>query len=163
MHLEMNGRAQLSALDDYLRAIWLECCGHLSHFSIGGWRGEEIPDRGRVEEVFEKGLELTHLYDYGTTSETLIQVKGVREGPPLSRHLILLMARNRLPEMECMMCGKPATWLCIECVIEDDKTGNLCDHHAAGHPHDNYGEPLPMVNSPRLGMCGYDGPADPPY
>ena len=27
------------------------------------------------------------------------------------------------------------------------------------HPHDQYGEPIPLVNSPRLGMCGYDGPA----
>ncbi|WP_127011414.1 hypothetical protein ACF3DV_03465 [Chlorogloeopsis fritschii PCC 9212] len=28
---------------------------------------------------------------------------------------------------------------------------------------DNYGEPIPLVNSPRLSLCGYDGPAEPPY
>ncbi|HEX5438520.1 MAG TPA: hypothetical protein VFW98_15310 [Gemmatimonadaceae bacterium] len=29
LHLEMAGSAALSTLDAYLRAIWLECCGHL--------------------------------------------------------------------------------------------------------------------------------------
>ena len=43
LHLEVNGLATLNDLDRYLRAIWLECCGHLSRFSIGGWRGDEIP------------------------------------------------------------------------------------------------------------------------
>jgi len=31
------------------------------------------------------------------------------------------------------------------------------------HPHEEYGEPIEIVNSPRLGLCGYTGPADPPY
>ena len=35
LHLEMRGEATLQELDDYLRAIWLECCGHLSAFEIG--------------------------------------------------------------------------------------------------------------------------------
>jgi hypothetical protein len=39
----------------------------------------------------------------------------------------------------------------------------LCDEHAEDHPHDNYGEPIPLCNSPRMGQCGYDGPAEPPY
>ena len=34
--LEMRGSATLAKLDDYLRAIWLECCGYLSGFTIGG-------------------------------------------------------------------------------------------------------------------------------
>jgi len=37
----MRGSATLAKLDDYLRAIWLECCGHLSKFTIGGWGGGE--------------------------------------------------------------------------------------------------------------------------
>jgi hypothetical protein len=51
----------------------------------------------------------------------------------------------------------------LECVYEMDEQGTLCDEHARNHPHDNYGEPMPLVNSPRVGMCGYDGPAEPPY
>lgn len=30
LDLEVRGSAKLQALDSYLRAIWLECCGHLS-------------------------------------------------------------------------------------------------------------------------------------
>jgi hypothetical protein len=32
LELEVNSLAKLSDLDAYLRAIWLECCGHLSTF-----------------------------------------------------------------------------------------------------------------------------------
>jgi len=48
-------------------------------------------------------------------------------------------------------------------VIEEDEWGVLCDEHAKTHPHHDYGDPIELVNSPRIGMCGYTGPADPPY
>lgn len=163
LDLEMRGSATLRDLDDYLRAIWLECCGHLSRFSIGGWHGEEIPKKKRADEVFEPGIELTHIYDFGTSSETLIKVVVIREGKPTAPHPIALMTRNLLPEAQCIECKRPAAWLCIECLYEDEAWGTLCDEHAQTHPHDNYGEPSPLVNSPRLGMCGYNGPAEPPY
>lgn len=40
LDLAVRGSATLQELDDYLRAIWLECCGHLSQFSFGGWGGQ---------------------------------------------------------------------------------------------------------------------------
>lgn len=163
LHLEMNGTAALGKLDHYLRAIWLECCDHLSQFSLRGWRGEEIPKGRRAERVFEPGMELTHIYDFGTSSETLIKVVGVRKGKPLSAHPIVLMARNNPPEARCTECGQPASWLCVECLHEFGEAGTLCDQHAQIHPHTDYGEPISLVNSPRLGMCGYTGPAEPPY
>ena len=163
LHLEMNGSAKLADLDDYLRAIWLECCGHLSQFSVGGWRGEEIPQSKRADQTFRSGAELTHIYDFGTSSETLIKVVGIRRGRPLSAHPIFLMARNNSPEEYCIECGQPASWLCLECLYEMDQPGMLCAKHAKKHPHEDYGEPIPLVNSPRVGMCGYTGPAEPPY
>ena len=39
LHLEMDGSATLDDLDAYLRTIWLECCDHLSQFSVGGGAG----------------------------------------------------------------------------------------------------------------------------
>ena len=163
LHLEMNGSATLARLDGYLRVIWLECCGHMSQFSVGGWSGATISTRRRAEQVFEVGMALTHIYDFGTSSETLVKVVGMREGKPLTSHPIALMARNDPPEFRCMECEKPASWLCIECVYEYEKAGMLCEEHVVDHPHEDYGDPLPVVNSPRLGMCGYDGPAEPPY
>lgn len=167
LHLEIQGEATLKALDDYLRAIWLECCGHLSQFSIGGWSGDEIPMNRKIKHVLTPGLTLTHIYDFGTPSETLIKAVDVRQGRPLTQHPIFLMARNKLPEVRCSECDKLARWWCTECWIEMGEWVPLCDRHAEEHrteEHDNdeYGM-SPFVNSPRMGMCGYYGPAEPPY
>jgi hypothetical protein len=165
LDLEMRGSATLEKLDAYLRAIWLECCGHLSKFTVGGWQGYDIGKSRKADDVFAKETKLLHLYDFGTTSETEIHVVGSRKGKATTKHPIALMARNNMPEMLCKECDKPATYLCIECLYEADEAGTwfLCDEHAEDHPHTEYGEPVPLVNSPRLGMCGYDGPAEPPY
>ena len=117
----------------------------------------------RAEQVFGPGIELTHIYDFGTSSKTLIKVVGAREGKPLTSFPIFLMARNNKPEIYCVECKQPASWLCFECLNDLNKQGTLCDQHVEVHPHENYGDPVPLVNSPRVGMCGYDGPAEPPY
>jgi hypothetical protein len=161
--VEMRGSSTLQDLDDYLRGIWLECCGHLSQFSIGTWTGEELAMERRIDDVFTRLKELTHIYDFGTSSETVIALVGTREGHPTTSRPLTLMARNLMPEAKCTVCEQPATQLCMECLVEEEKWGTLCDAHVKEHPHDNYGEPLPLVNSPRLGMCGYEGPAEPPY
>ncbi len=163
LDVEMRGSATLEHLDQYLRAIWLECCGHMSQFVFGGRRGEKISMRRRIEEVFEPGIELTHIYDFGTSSETLIKAVGFREGKSVTSHPITLLVRNVMPESECIECDLPAAWLCLECLIEEGEWGTLCDKHAKTHPHKDYGESIALVNSPRLGMCGYVGPAEPPY
>lgn len=163
LELEMRGSARLRDLDDYLRAIWLECCGHMSRFSIGGWDGDAMPQSRRVKDVFRPGIELTHIYDFGTESVTRIQVLGVREGKPLDPHPVALLARNVLPAAACVECGAAATVVCMECVMDHGRSGMLCDTHAVIHPHEEYGEPRRLVNSPRLGLCGYAGPAQAPY
>lgn len=108
-------------------------------------------------------MPLTHIYDFGTSSETLLKQVAVREGHPTTSHPIALMARNLPPEAMCIECGQAAAWLCIECMCEHDSPGTLCDEHVEEHPHHNYGEPMRLFNSPRVGLCGYDGPAEPPY
>jgi hypothetical protein len=163
LHLEMRGSASLGDLDLYLRAIWLECCSHMSEFCFGGRDANELSFDALAEEVFEPGLELTHIYDFGTPSETMIQVAGVRKGKPLAGHPIFLMSRNNQPAIPCLECGQPASWWCFECASEAEGSGALCEEHNKNHPCEEYEETIPIVNSPRLGMCGYDGPAVPPY
>jgi hypothetical protein len=116
-----------------------------------------------VDEVFDDDTELTHIYDFGTESRTLIRTMDVREGAPTTEHPIELMARNHKPEAVCMECDREASWLCVECMYDEEASGTLCDEHVDNHPHDAYGAPMPIVNSPRTGMCGYTGPAEPPY
>ena len=159
----MTGSASLVKLDKYLRAIWLECCGHLSEFTVGGWGGREVGKARKADAAFEPGLVLRHLCDFGTTSETDTKVLGSRKGKAITKHPITLLARNQMPEVICQECGQEAKWFCLECPYEEEKTGLLCDEHVEGHLHVDYGEPVPLVNSPRLGMCGYEGPAQPPY
>lgn len=165
LHLEMNGSADLVELDQYLRAIWLECCGHLSEFQPGKtpYKNPELDMGLKADEVFPRMKELIHLYDFGSTTETLVEAVGVREGTPLTQHPIALLARNHPPEVPCMECDAQARFLCTECIYDLGESGLLCERHAKNHPHENYGEPVALFNSPRMGVCGYEGPAKPPY
>ncbi len=164
LYLEMDARAPMAHLDDYLRAIWLDCCGHMSAFFLGKpWLGRGVPMGAPAGRALQPDQKIYHLYDFGTTSTTLIRVVGAREGKPLTHHPIYLMARNSPPEYPCMECGQPARWFCWECQIEEDKSGLLCDLHLEDHPYEDYGPPVEIVNSPRMGLCGYAGPAEPPY
>ena len=135
----------------------------LSRFSSNGWASEEIPKPSSVERVFRRGVKLTHVYDFGTESVTTLRCLQTRVGRPVTRYPIALMVRNKLPDCRCIECGAPAKWLCVQCVVEDDIMGFLCKKHLETHPHEDYGEPVSIVNSPRLGLCGYTGPAKPPY
>jgi hypothetical protein len=71
------------------------------------------------------------------------------------------MARNDFEPPPCAECGQPAAFVCAECVWEDEDGARFCEAHADEHEHDDM--LMPVVNSPRTGMCGYDGPAEPPY
>jgi hypothetical protein len=147
----------------------------LSAFRIGqyrftqifndGWQiGDEKPMNIMVDRLFKLGLSIPYEYDFGTTSELTIKVVDERIGQTTTDNPIALMARNKIPVVPCMQCGQPATYTCIQCMYErEDGVCELCGEHAKTHPHDDYGEPMPFVNSPRTGMCGYEGPAEPPY
>jgi hypothetical protein len=162
LHLEMRGSATLKKLDEYLRAIWLECCGHLSEFTRGGWGTAKVAMSRKAEQALGEGIALTHYYDFGSTTATQLKVVAVREGAPLDRRPIKLMARNDMPAFVCAECGAPGARLCVECMYNNTNPV-LCEAHAATHPHEDYGEPMSLANSPRIGVCGYEGPAEPPY
>ena len=93
LHLEMCGSAALEELDHYLRTIWLECCGHLSQFTIGGMH-YDCPDADSdylegcesmevsVDQLFGVGLAFSHEYDFGSTTELAVKVLDQRRGRP---------------------------------------------------------------------------------
>ncbi len=101
-------------------------------------------------------LEFHHEYDFGTTTTLTLKVISEYEGQAKGKS-VQILARNDPPPIVCDKCGKPATQVCSQCLWEGK--GWLCDQHASRH---KCGEEmlLPVVNSPRVGMCGYTGPLD---
>lgn len=163
MHLEVSSYATLDDLDAFLRDTWLECCGHLSAFRLGGrsfsadpvdgmWGTEDEPTTIKLGKLLSPGQTLAYEYDFGSTTELVIRVVGERPARPTQP--IAVLARNDQPEIACISCERPATLLCSECNLEGDAW--LCDRCASSH---ECGEEmlLPVVNSPRMGVCGYSG------
>ena len=168
LHLLVGGEASFSDLDDFLRAIWLECCGHLSSFHVKGRRydfdwmavegfiGEDMEQP--VGEVFHTGQILRYEYDFGST--TRLEIKVLGKYPLHSIDNIVLMSRNEALHIKCESCGKkPAVNLCsihyggepqIFCAACGKKHAKTCPDF------DDYSA-LPIVNSPRMGVCAYMG------
>jgi hypothetical protein len=161
MHLEVPATATLRDLDLFLRETWLECCGHLSAFTIDGRSYSADPDpyegdrkmNATVGRVLSAGTRFLHEYDFGSTTELLLTVIGPRENGT-GDGTIRILARNLPPEIPCRECGQPAEHVCTECMWST--TGWLCDSCAKEHPCGT-DMLLPVVNSPRVGVCGYTG------
>ena len=161
MHLEVPADATLEVLDSFLRQIWLECCGHMSAFTIEGITYSVAPMAefddenmgARLDEVLSPGMKFHYEYDFGSTTYLALKVVS-QEQKQIKNESIAVLARNEPPSYPCVSCGKIATQVCTECVYSDE--GCLCDECAAEH---ECGEEmlLPVVNSPRVGVCGYTG------
>jgi len=187
LSLWVDGEAVMDNIDQFLRSIWLECCGHMSAFSnannrnSNGWdyieamelmaKGEteeyeqlmedgagEIPMSRKTKDVLCKGLTLKYEYDFGSTTELTITVMD--EYPVKADEKIVLLSRNEPLPMTCTICGKaPATQICQYCIYEGPAW--FCDKCAKKHAKkcDDFDEysSLPVVNSPRMGVCAYEG------
>ena len=104
--------------------------------------------------LHRKGLTFTYEYDFGSTTELTGHVLGIREGC-LGRTATRLLARNDAPEWSCEKCSRPATIICPLCI--QDGAYLFCETHAHEHPCADEEVYLPVVNSPRMGVCGYVG------
>lgn len=168
LHIEIPASRKLVDLDDFLRAVWLECCGHLSQFTIDDvfyssdpdpddpmsafFGGEEKSMKTKLYNILEVGDIFLHEYDFGTTTELKLKVVGMREGIPQA-HGARILARNYAPVYACVQCGNRAEWFYVYKYPFD----GYCEEHA--EEHEEWEEAfLPVVNSPRVGECGYDGP-----
>jgi len=164
LHVAAPANAPLSKLDKFLRNIWLECCGHMSAFSIEGRRysAHPMPDMEEksasiaLGKALEVGITFSYEYDYGSTTELVLKVVGLRDAPA-KKGAVELLARNNAPQIICTECetGNVATQICAECSQQED-SGWLCAECSETH---ECGEEmqLPVVNSPRVGVCAYAG------
>ena len=90
LHIEMPATARLSVLDYFLRDIWVECCGHLSVFTIGSASyygdstsayefGEKTMNH-QLRNVLTPGEKFGYEYDFGTTTELTLKLVEAYEG-----------------------------------------------------------------------------------
>ncbi|HEY1348548.1 MAG TPA: hypothetical protein VGF67_02840 [Ktedonobacteraceae bacterium] len=107
----------------------------------------------RLDHVFHPGLSCSYEYDFGTTTELRLRVLA-EEALEATGESIQLLARNTPPAILCSTCGKQATSVCVQCVYEEGSW--LCADCAREHSCGS-DTLLPVVNSPRVGMCGYAG------
>src|SRR5665213_826708 len=66
VYVEVRADATLRHLDAFLRKIWLECCGHLSAFSVDR---HQLAMSGRAGAAFySAGAKFHYEYDFGSTT-----------------------------------------------------------------------------------------------
>lgn len=166
MFIEVRDTATLKDVDSFLRDIWLECCGHLSAFTIDGIRYDVQPDTDsfwgvparsmnyKLKSVLEKEMTIEYEYDFGSTTELMITVVNHRPGYWQKDKLIIL-SRNNPPVFICDECGEKAA---VFISGEYDWTGKglLCEDCIKKSEFDEEMF-LDICNSPRVGVCGYNG------
>lgn len=110
-------------------------------------------------DVLKVGTKFDHEYDFGSTTELTLKVLSEREGVALGKKKapVVLLARNEAPEILCEVCGQPAILVCTNCNwggVAYSNQGAVCKKCAKKH---KCGDDmmLPIVNSPRTGVCGY--------
>lgn len=172
LYLQAKANITLDELDDFLRDIWLECCGHLSSFTIEDIIYDKVYDDDssfycdnepmseyKLEEILEKGMKFIHEYDFGSTTKLKITVVDKYTGID-SLEGISLLARNNKQEYKCEDCGENASHIITDYYYEDLKP--LCDNCIENISDDaNYDNLfITITNSPRMGICGYKGNND---
>jgi hypothetical protein len=177
LDIEVKAEAKLDALDSFLRRIWVECCGHLSGFRIGrasyfsrgydfgfvkessGFGSRQGSERSMSVRICDalrsSGEAFSYEYDFGSTTSLQLRVMQERTGRP-GRPPVRLLARNTPPTWPCAICGQPATLVCAYCV-QDEGNAFVCRRHRKRHACGEAESFLPVVNSPRTGVCGYTG------
>ena len=151
LDLAVKPEATLKDVDTLLRRIWLECCGHLSEFYFGAH--EQVGMSRKVDSILgAAGSRVGYVYDFGSSTELVVS-HGAMVNANLGRR-VTLVARNEPPVWKCVECEAPAINVCTECIYEGE--GFLCSTHSEDHEcgDDMF---LPVVNSPRMGVCGYTG------
>ena len=178
LSLWVDGDATLQTIDTFLREIWLDCCGHMSSFSLPKKKPSknidmisiarmfdedseypgELTMKKKAKDVFSNGLVLTYEYDFGSTTE--LEITVLEEFPVKADQKLVLLSRNEPLKVTCSICKKaPATQICSVCMYNEDAV--FCDKCAKKHAKtcgdfDDYAS-MPVVNSPRMGVCGYTG------
>jgi hypothetical protein len=139
---------------------------------------EDVDMDAELGDVLSVGTKFSYMYDFGSTSTLSLRVIAEREGvlPAVRREEdegeadegneegqededeIVVLARNEPPSLVCHLCGQPATYVPSRSEYDSLTAQALCTTHA--RESENAEELLPLVNSPRTGICAYMGDAE---
>ena len=107
----------------------------------------------QLEKVLKVGKKFSHEYDFGSTTYLVLRVASEREGI-VSDDDDPILARNVPPVIPCLVCGEPANRIVPGYYGNDNA---YCSKRCAKKKGVDYEETLPIVNSPRVGVCAYTG------
>lgn len=108
----------------------------------------------RLDKVLKVGQKFKYEYDFGSTTELNLRVISEREGVVQEEDdAVTILARNVAPVILCKVCGKPATQ--VESGYFNVEANAYCNKCARRNKDEEM--MLPIVNSPRVGVCGYTG------
>jgi len=109
-----------------------------------------------LEKALKVGQKFTYEYDFGSTTELNLRVISERDGVVQEGEeddSVTILARNVPPVILCKVCGKPATKVVGGYFnVEENAYCNKCARRS-----EDSDMMLPVVNSPRVGVCGYTG------
>ena len=148
IYLSIDGTLGLVHIDQFIRDIWVECCGHLSGFKIRGKFYQDHSMNTKLNDILDSDEKFEYEYDFGSTTHLILEVVDIIQVPS-SFSQIEIIARNHEIKHECQICGVEAKyfnyekdeWECESCIDKDDDMISEFDY----------------CNSPRDGVCGYDG------
>ena len=148
IYLSIDGTLGLVHIDQFIRDIWVECCGHLSGFRIRGKFYQDHSMNAKLNDILDIDEKFEYEYDFGSTTHLNLEVVDIRLVPS-NFSQIEIIARNNEIKHDCEICGAEAKyfnyekdqWECENCIDEDNDMISEFDY----------------CNSPRDGVCSYDG------
>jgi len=158
LYAAVKADAALRHIDNFIRKEWVECCGHASLFLIDGIEYTSntriLPGKSMnaaVADVMKQGVPVEYEYDIGTPTDLRVEIIG-RIPLMQRREKVLYLAQNYMPKYRCVRCGRRAELVARPDggPIAENVICARCSREAS-----EIGRYLPLLNSPRTGVCGY--------
>jgi hypothetical protein len=169
MYALFDASSTFSDIDIFLKEMWVECCGHLSGFS--NLNSQIKIKNSTLISKYPNQSTFLYEYDYGSTTQVFfefIEILNLNKKTKTKQPIELLL-RNDPPYIKCYSCDKNSVFyyedmsFCREDSygfylekpkeIKETKVIKKTKEPKEIRIQKEY--LLPILNSPRSGVCGY--------